>query len=43
LAQRHCVDLPIIGQVSAVLFDGVSPRDSIQLLMERTLKAEQWG
>jgi hypothetical protein len=29
--------------VAAVLFDGASPRESIQALMERTLKAEQWG
>lgn len=43
LARRHGVDLPIIEQVAAILFDGASPRESIQILMERTLKAEQWG
>jgi glycerol-3-phosphate dehydrogenase (NAD(P)+) len=43
LARQHGVDLPIIEQVAAILFDGASPRESIQVLMERTLKAEQWG
>jgi glycerol-3-phosphate dehydrogenase (NAD(P)+) len=41
LAKRHGVEMPITDQVAAILFDGVSPRDSIQLLMERTLKAER--
>ena len=40
LAERHGVEMPITRQVAAVLFDGVSPRESIQALMERTLKAE---
>lgn len=43
LAERHGVEMPIARQVSAILFDGVSPRDSIQQLMVRTLKAERWG
>lgn len=43
LAARHGVDMPITRQVAAVLFDGASPRESIQVLMERTLKAERWG
>ena len=43
LAARHGVDMPIARHVAAVLFDGASPRESIQALMERTLKAEQWG
>ena len=38
LAKRHGVEMPITDQVAAILFDNVSPRDSIQLLMERTLK-----
>ncbi|HEY4321173.1 MAG TPA: NAD(P)H-dependent glycerol-3-phosphate dehydrogenase [Gemmatimonadales bacterium] len=42
LAERHNVDMPITRQVAAVLFDNVSPRESIQLLMDRTLKAERW-
>ena len=41
LAKRHGVEMPITDQVAAILFDHVSPRDSIQLLMERTLKAER--
>ena len=43
LAALHAVDMPITRQVAAILFEGVSPRESIQLLMERTLKAERWG
>jgi glycerol-3-phosphate dehydrogenase (NAD(P)+) len=41
LAERHRVDMPITAEVANVLFNGVSPRDSIQSLMERTLKAER--
>jgi glycerol-3-phosphate dehydrogenase (NAD(P)+) len=43
LAALHGVDMPITRHVAAVLFEGASPRESIQALMERTLKAEQWG
>jgi glycerol-3-phosphate dehydrogenase (NAD(P)+) len=43
LAEKHQVEMPITRQVAAVLFEGASPRDSIQMLMERTLKAERWG
>ena len=43
LAERHGVEMPITRQVAAVLFEGASPRDCIQVLMERTLKAERWG
>jgi glycerol-3-phosphate dehydrogenase (NAD(P)+) len=43
LAARHGVDMPITRQVAAVLFEGASPRESIQTLMERTLKSERWG
>jgi glycerol-3-phosphate dehydrogenase (NAD(P)+) len=43
LAQRHDVEMPITRQVAAVLFEDASPRESIQSLMERTLKAERWG
>ncbi len=42
LAERHAVDMPITAQVASVLFDGASPRESIRVLMERTLKAERW-
>lgn len=43
LAQRHGVEMPISEQVAAILFDRVSPRDSIHRLMERTLKSEDWS
>ena len=43
LAEVHGVDMPITRQVAAILFDGASPRESIQQLMGRTLKAERWG
>jgi glycerol-3-phosphate dehydrogenase (NAD(P)+) len=43
LAERHQVELPITRQVAAILFEGAAPRDCIQTLMERTLKAERWG
>lgn len=43
LAARHGIEMPITNQVKAVLFDGISPADSVRTLMERTLKAETWG
>lgn len=43
LAERHHVEMPITRQVAAILFEGAAPRDCIQTLMERTLKAERWG
>ena len=42
LGQRHGVELPIALEVTRILFDGKPPRQAIQDLMERTLKAEQW-
>ncbi|MBI1967981.1 MAG: NAD(P)-dependent glycerol-3-phosphate dehydrogenase [Gemmatimonadetes bacterium] len=42
LGERHGVELPIAREVSAILFNGKSPRQAIADLMERTLKAEQW-
>jgi glycerol-3-phosphate dehydrogenase (NAD(P)+) len=42
LAERHGVELPIAREVSAVLFQGKSPRQAVADLMERELKAEQW-
>ena len=41
LAERHGIDMPITRQVADVLFGGVSPRESLAILMERTPKAEQ--
>lgn len=43
LAARHGVDMPITRQVAAILFEGASPREAVQTLMERTLKPERWG
>ncbi|MEP6589734.1 MAG: NAD(P)H-dependent glycerol-3-phosphate dehydrogenase [Gemmatimonadota bacterium] len=43
LGTLHGIEMPITRQVAAILFDGVAPLDSIQELMDRTLKAEQWG
>lgn len=43
LARRHGVELPIAHQVTEVLFEGKAPRQAVADLMERELKAEQWG
>ena len=40
LAQRCSVEMPIAGQMFQMLHFGISPRDAIQRLMERSLKGE---
>jgi glycerol-3-phosphate dehydrogenase (NAD(P)+) len=40
LAQRHSVEMPISEQMFQMLHFGVSPREAIQRLMERSLKGE---
>jgi glycerol-3-phosphate dehydrogenase (NAD(P)+) len=40
LGETFRVDLPIIQQMHAVLFEGKSPRESLRDLMERSLKSE---
>jgi glycerol-3-phosphate dehydrogenase (NAD(P)+) len=40
LARRLSVEMPISGQMFQMLHFGVSPRDAIQRLMERSLKGE---
>jgi glycerol-3-phosphate dehydrogenase (NAD(P)+) len=40
LARRYSVEMPIAGQMFQMLHYGVSPRDSIRRLMERSLKGE---
>ncbi|HWC97196.1 MAG TPA: NAD(P)H-dependent glycerol-3-phosphate dehydrogenase [Candidatus Sulfopaludibacter sp.] len=40
LAKRHGVEMPISEQMYQMLHYGVSPRDAIQRLMERSLKGE---
>ena len=42
LGEKHDVELPIVREVSAVLFAGKPARQAIADLMERDLKAEQW-
>jgi glycerol-3-phosphate dehydrogenase (NAD(P)+) len=40
LAKRHSVEMPISEQMFQMLHFGISPRDSIQRLMDRSLKGE---
>ncbi len=40
LARRHSVEMPIAGQMYQILHFGVSPREAVQRLMERSLKGE---
>lgn len=40
LAQRFSVEMPIAGEMFQMLHFGVSPREAIQRLMERSLKGE---
>jgi glycerol-3-phosphate dehydrogenase (NAD(P)+) len=40
LARRCQVEMPIAGQMQAMLFEGRPPREAIRQLMERTLKGE---
>jgi len=42
LGERHGVELPIAREVSAIVFEGKSPRQAITALMERAPKPEQW-
>jgi glycerol-3-phosphate dehydrogenase (NAD(P)+) len=41
LAERHGVAMPITGAVHAILFEGRDPRDEVNRLMTRDLKAEE--
>lgn len=42
LAGRHGVEMPIVAQVHAVLFEGADPRAAVENLMLREPKAELW-
>jgi glycerol-3-phosphate dehydrogenase (NAD(P)+) len=42
LAQREGIEMPIVAQVHAVLFENVSPREAVETLMLREPKPEQW-
>lgn len=43
LAQRSGVEMPIVAEVHAVLFEGRTPSAAVENLMLRTPKAEVWG
>jgi glycerol-3-phosphate dehydrogenase (NAD(P)+) len=43
LGERHGIELPIAREVANVLFENKAPRQAVTDLMERELKAEQWG
>jgi glycerol-3-phosphate dehydrogenase (NAD(P)+) len=40
LAERHDVDMPIVGMVHRILFDGHVARDAVPELMARELRSE---
>ncbi|HSL69744.1 MAG TPA: NAD(P)H-dependent glycerol-3-phosphate dehydrogenase, partial [Longimicrobiales bacterium] len=42
LAQRQGIEMPIVAQVHAVLFEEVPPREAVETLMLREPKPEQW-
>jgi len=41
LAERHDVDMPIVGMVHRILFDGHAAKDAVPELMARELRSEQ--
>jgi glycerol-3-phosphate dehydrogenase (NAD(P)+) len=41
LALRHRVDMPIVAEIHALLFEGRSPRDAVEALMMREPKPER--
>ena len=40
LSKKHNVEMPIVDTVYNVLFNGLDPREGVNILMTRTLKAE---
>jgi glycerol-3-phosphate dehydrogenase (NAD(P)+) len=40
VASRHGVEMPIIEQIHAVLYEGKPPRDAVYALMKRAIKSE---
>jgi glycerol-3-phosphate dehydrogenase (NAD(P)+) len=40
LSERHLIEMPIATEMCRVLYDGESPREGLQRLMTRALKAE---
>ena len=43
LSRKYNVELPIIEQVAAVLFEGSEPKDAVDALMGREKKSELEG
>jgi len=43
LARRHGVEMPIIEQVHAILYEGRSPSEAVRALMSREPKPEEWS
>jgi len=43
LAQREGIEMPIVSEIYAVLFEGRAPRDAVENLMGREPKPEHWG
>ena len=43
LAQREKIEMPIVAQVHAVLFEGRDPGDAVRELMQRDPKPEFWA
>jgi glycerol-3-phosphate dehydrogenase (NAD(P)+) len=40
VAARHGVDMPIVEQIHAVLYEGLAPRDAVAALMRRPITAD---
>src|SRR5690606_6743528 len=42
LAAKHGVEMPIVEEVHAILFEGRNARDAVENLMLRSPKSERW-
>jgi len=42
LARRHGVEMPITGEVHAMLMEGRPPREALEKLMSRAPRPEEW-
>ena len=40
VAENLGIEMPIVNQVYSILYKGVTPRDAVEALMNRQLKAE---
>jgi len=43
LAGKYGVEMPIVSQMYAILYQGIPPRQAVAELMERELKMENWS